>query len=94
MKIHYETEDRDLKAKPGDNLLKICLKNKVPINHTCEGMASCGTCRVIVTSDLQTLPKRNFLEQDMAEDRNFARHERLACQMDLEEDLTFKLPED
>lgn len=92
MKIVYETEDITLACKEGQNLLEVCINNKLPISHSCEGMASCGTCRVIVTSDLGDLPERNFLEQEMANDRNFSPKERLACQLIPSSDLRFKLP--
>lgn len=94
MKVHYDTENLDFEVSPEESLLTACLKNKVPIDHSCEGMASCGTCRVIVTSDLTTLPKRNSLEQEMADDRQFRPEERLACQLELHSNLSFKLPKD
>ena len=92
MKIVYETEGITLNSKEGQNLLEVCISNKLPISHSCEGMASCGTCRVIVTSSLKDLPKRNFLEQEMANDRKFSPDERLACQIVPESDFKFKLP--
>ena len=94
MKIIYDTEDLDLKVSEGQSLLEACLKNKVPIDHSCEGMGSCGTCRVIVTKDVDKLPERNMVEQEMADDRSFHPEERLACQLDLTNDLNFKLPKD
>lgn len=92
MTILYDSEDRILNQKEGENLLETCIRNKVNISHSCEGMASCGTCRVIVTEGLEGLEHRNFLEQEMADDRKFADHERLACQIYPDKDLSFKLP--
>jgi len=94
MKIIYDTENLDLKIKDGSSLLDLCLSNKVPISHSCEGMASCGTCRVIITNGLSELPERNTLEQDMADDRGFKQEERLACQLDPKSSFRFKLPEE
>ena len=82
MKVIYDTENLDLEARPGESLLDMCLRKKVPISHSCEGMASCGTCRVIVTDGLDSLPERNFLEQEMADDRQFEKEERLSCQLE------------
>ncbi len=94
MKIVYDTENLDLKVGKSTNLLDVCLRNKVPISHSCEGMASCGTCRIIVTHGEEKLPPRNSIEQEMADDRNFQSHERLACQCMPKSDLSFVLPKD
>lgn len=94
MRVIYDTEDLDLKVGDSQSLLEICLKNKVSISHSCEGMASCGTCRVIVTDGLEKLAPRNSLEQEMADDRGFQDHERLACQCMPTSQLRFKLPSD
>ena len=92
MKIRYLDEDQDLKVQNEENLLELCLNNNVPINHSCEGMASCGTCRVMVTEGEGQLPSRNPLEAEMAEDRKFKDQERLACQLPLESEFGFHLP--
>lgn len=94
MAIIYDTENLELKTKGCQSLLRACIKNKVPISHSCDGMGSCGTCRVIVTEGLENLPPRNSLEKEMAEDRGFYPHERLACQIETDTSFSFKLPED
>lgn len=95
MAIVYETEDRVLEvSKSEQSLLDICLKAKIAISHSCEGMASCGTCRVIVTENSDQLHERNHLETEMAEDRGFAPEERLACQLETNASFKFKLPAD
>jgi ferredoxin len=94
MKVIYDTENLDLKVKSGNHLLDICLDNKIPLSHSCEGMASCGTCRVIITSSVDDLPQTNHLEQEMASDRGFGPEERLACQLYPTKDISFKLPQD
>lgn len=94
MKIIYDTEDLELKFQDKSSLLDLCLKSKIPISHSCEGMASCGTCRVIIQSGLDSMPPRNHLEQEMADDRGFADNERLACQMEPTADFSFVLPND
>lgn len=94
MAIIYETEQRELKASKEENLLDLCLKNEVNIDHSCEGGASCGTCRVIITRGLESIPDRNPLEQDMADDRSFKPEERLACQIPANGSFQFYLPND
>ena len=95
MPIIYETEQQELSVKGEESLLEVCLKNNVPIDHVCEGGASCGTCRVIVTTHVDQLPERNELELEMAEDRGFQENERLACQLNPKNlSFKFKRPQD
>lgn len=94
MKVIYDTQDLELEPKEGESLLETCLRNKIDIDHSCEGMASCGTCRVLITEGSQHLPDRNSLEQEMADDRQFAKNERLACQLQGLKNFSFKLPKD
>ena len=95
--IRYDTEELEFSSEEAENLLRLAIKKKLPISFSCEGNASCGTCRVIVTKGVDHLPPRNALEQEMADDRDFKAEERLACQLDLD-DLTsgfsFKFPQD
>lgn len=65
-----------------ESVLQMALENGVSLNHACGGMGTCGTCRIKVLSDLEQLPPRNEVEQDMAYDRGFSEKERLACQME------------
>ena len=66
--------------------------SKTPINQSCGGMGSCGTCRVIIKKSSAPLPPRTCVEQDMAEDRKFKDDERLACQLSVDCDLEIIIP--
>ncbi|MEM7647169.1 MAG: 2Fe-2S iron-sulfur cluster-binding protein [Pseudomonadota bacterium] len=90
----YDTEQQSLKPQKEESLLEVCLRENVPINHSCEGMGSCGTCRVIITQGTVFLPPRNMIEKEMADDRGFSETERLACQLPADVDCHFVLPED
>ncbi len=93
-KVCYLTENKLMTSPGNKSLLEICIQNKIPISHSCEGMASCGTCRVLVLEGLNNLDDRNQLEQEMALDRGFEPQERLACQICPKATLGFILPED
>jgi 2Fe-2S ferredoxin len=92
MGVFFETDEIELEIDEEENLLELCLNNKIELSHSCDGMASCGTCRVIITEGVDQLPERNSLESDMAEDRGFAKEERLACQLELETEFSFIRP--
>ena len=71
------------KVEIGDKptVLEVALSGGIPINHSCGGMGSCGTCRVEVDRGLEKLSPRNTAESEMAEMRGFSENERLACQI-------------
>jgi ferredoxin len=51
------------------------------LDHSCGGMGSCGTCRVMIEAPHSAaLPARNEIEAEMAAERGFAECERLGCQ--------------
>lgn len=74
-------EDRPLAVTDPESLLQTLLRHKIPIDHSCGGFATCGTCRVIVENDVDKLPARNEAEQSFADERGFHPEERLSCQI-------------
>jgi ferredoxin, 2Fe-2S len=80
--------ERELKR----TLLDLAVKNKIPINHSCGGGGSCGTCRVRVVQGLDRVELRGEVEQAMANDRGFKEEERLACQISPVVDLIVDVP--
>ena len=76
--------DEAISASPSQmrgSILETALALGVSIDHSCGGFGTCGTCRVFVKmSEGEGLPCREDLEREMAEDRGFAKEERLACQ--------------
>ena len=79
--------------KKGESLLDVALRNQLDIGHTCGGMGSCTTCRVIVKEGLEKIPSRDGEEALRAEERDFAPEERLACQVEAFEDLVLEIPQ-
>ncbi len=84
-------QEKNIPIENEATLLELLLKNKIQINHECDGNATCGTCRVFIESNINDLPKRNELEQDMADDRQFSDRERLACQTPVLKNMTIKI---
>lgn len=68
---------------PGDTILEALLREKIEIDHSCGGGASCGTCRVFVQAlgANSALPAPECLEQEFRTDRGFEPNERLSCQL-------------
>ena len=78
-----------IEFKEGESLLD-ALDRKFTMNQSCGGMGSCGTCRVRLSDD-SVYPKRNEVEEEMAEVRSFDKLERLSCQTLACEDLIVDL---
>jgi 2Fe-2S ferredoxin len=80
--IKFLPEDQDVPVSHKDvSVLDVALRAGIAIDHTCGGHATCGTCMVNVVEGWEKLGPRDELELEMAADRGFADHERLACQI-------------
>lgn len=93
MKISISNLDLSIDCSSGETLLEGLLKNDIPIDHSCDGMGSCGTCRVIVEEGLENLHERNEIEQERADALGFSKRERLSCQMQPSCNLKINIPE-
>ena len=76
-----------------ESLLELALKHEIPLPHSCGGMGSCTTCRVLVVTSPGPLPARNEMEQDLADMRKFGDHERLGCQLPPTAGLVVRIPD-
>ncbi|MEQ1876389.1 MAG: 2Fe-2S iron-sulfur cluster-binding protein [Bdellovibrionia bacterium] len=74
------------------SVLELAIRDRLPLNHSCGGMGTCGTCCVIVESDPAELEDRNEIESEMAADRGYTSRERLACQITARARLIVKIP--
>lgn len=92
-RIRFEPIGLELPIKGESSVLEVALNHGLEISHSCGGMGSCTTCRVIVVKNPQPLPPRNELEQDIAEMRNFPENERLSCQLAPSPGLVVRIPE-
>lgn len=75
-----------------ESVLTVALKNGIEIAHSCGGMGSCTTCRIVVERSLAPLPSRNELEQEIADSRGFSPAERLSCQLAPLDGLVVRVP--
>ena len=91
--ITITNDDQKIAFQDEPSLLALLIKNKVRVDHSCDGMGSCGTCRVFVKSNLKDLPARNEVEQERALDLGFKDDERLSCQLIPFDGLSIEIPE-
>jgi ferredoxin len=92
--IHFFPMDKGFAPGRAESVLEVALKNGIDIGHSCGGMGSCTTCRVIVEHSPEPLPPRGELEQETADSRGFADNERLCCQLPPTPGLVVRVPTD
>jgi len=86
-KVHFEPNNIDIIANPGDNLLETAIDAGVHINASCGGNGVCGTCKVLI--------KKGEVESNRTEklsEEEWAQGVRQACQSRLITDLTVHIP--
>lgn len=91
LEVFFLNQKKTLVFHKPTNLLKLLIKNKIPINYSCDGNATCGTCKVNVLHTAQSLPPRHHLEKEIAKDRDFKDNERLACQLQATDGLKIEI---
>lgn len=90
--VIFLSEPEPIAYTQGETILEAALKNNVNLDHECDGMGTCGTCRVFVRSGLERLGKRNGIENEKAEILGYKPYERLACQNKCVEGLELEIP--
>lgn len=90
--IRFLPHNIEVPLEDGCSILELALKNGIEIDHSCGGMGSCTTCRVIVEKPVDNLPPRTDLEFEIASDRGFKDNERLSCQVVPGSNWTVRIP--
>jgi len=85
-------EEFTIKFAAGETILDAAIRGKLPLDHSCGGMGTCGTCRVFIRQGLEKLSPPEDVENEIIQDRGFLKHERLACQNDCVEGLVVEIP--
>jgi len=93
IKVHFISPDgettQSAEANSGDSLLAVAQAAGQPLEGTCEGQMACSTCHVIVAQEwFEKLEQASEDEEDMLDlASGLRRTSRLACQIDLTDDL-------
>lgn len=81
---------KTIEVESSQVLLDAFKKAKIIIDHTCDGNATCGTCRIFLVNG--KLSPREAEELEFYHDRKMNENERLSCQSKPLSNLTIKLP--
>ena len=89
-----DVETNSIPFNSNETLLQNLIQNQIEINHSCDGHGTCTTCRVFIycNDNSPFITERNELEQEIATDRNFAKNERLSCQIHINKTLKIVVP--
>jgi 2Fe-2S ferredoxin len=90
--MQFLPHEKTCVIKNEESVLEVALRNDIDLPHSCGGMGSCTTCRVLVVNSPTELPERNELEQDIADMRGFRPEERLSCQLAPVAGLVVRVP--
>jgi len=92
--IVFLPSEKTCVVKGEESVLEVALRHDVDLAHSCGGMGSCTTCKVIVVRHEGELPPRNEMEQDVSDMYGLRDEERLACQLPPLPGLVVRVPED
>ena len=92
--VHFQDEidSKEYQFQAGTNLLELLNAQKVGINQSCGGFGTCTTCRVLVNQTDSPIHKMNETESERSVERNFEPDERLACQIEIIDNLAITIP--
>ncbi len=92
--VHFQDEidSKEYQFQAGVNLLEFLNAQKVGINQSCGGFGTCTTCRVLVNQTDLPIHDMNEIENERSAERNFETNERLACQIEIVDNLTITIP--
>ncbi len=87
IRVHFDPDNTDMIVEPGVNLREAALAAGVHINASCDGVGTCGTCKVLI--------KKGKVESSRTvrvSDEEFAEGVRQACQSRIVTDLIVQVP--
>ena len=83
---------KEIYFSEGESVLDVALRVEVPLDHSCGGNGSCGTCGVLVQSEMKGLSPMTKLEKVMSYNRGMKPNERLGCQLKAQDGLVVNIP--
>lgn len=89
-KIHLFKEKRDVDCAEDSTILEATLAAEINHTHACGGQGKCSTCRVSIVEGLSNCNTRNEAEQQIANKLNFPEEIRLACQTNINGNISIR----
>ena len=89
-KIHLFKEQQEINCLENSNILNATLAAGINHTHACGGQAKCSTCRVSIMEGIENCNPRNEAEQKMTDKLNFPAEVRLACQTNINGNISIR----
>ena len=90
--LQFTALDGPRMVAAGKTLLDAALEADLDLNHYCGGMASCGSCRVIVVEGMENLSPLSSTEEMTLDIVRESERDRLGCQCEVRGPVTVELP--
>lgn len=81
MKIKFLPKNIEVDVNPEKSLLEIARENNITIHSSCNGMCSCGDCRVFLKEGENHVPSPTAKELKLIGQGHYVDQRRLACQL-------------
>lgn len=89
-KIHLFKEKQEINCPANSNILNATLAAGINHTHACGGNAECSTCKISIIEGIENCNPRNEAEQKMTEKLNFPPEVRLACQTNINGNISIR----
>lgn len=90
---NHQTFSHSIESGSDFTLLEHLNQLQVPIDQSCGGNGTCGTCKVRIVENLHHLNPRSDIEIEMQQDRQFLDDERLCCQTHVLGSVKIRIPD-
>ena len=81
MKIKFLPKNIEVDVNPEKSLLEIARENGITIQSSCNGMCSCGDCRIFVKEGEYNVPSPTSKELKLIGQGHYTDQRRLSCQL-------------
>ncbi len=88
--IHLFKEKKEINCPDDSTILQATLAAGINHTHACGGRGKCSTCRVSIMEGLENCIPRNEAEQKMSDKLNFPADIRLACQTNINGNISIR----
>ena len=81
LKIKFLPKNIEVDVNPEKSLLEIARENNITIHSSCNGMCSCGDCRIYLKEGEFHVPSPTYKELKLIGQGHYMDQRRLACQI-------------
>jgi len=92
VEVQFAHLDAPLRVAYDKTLLDVALDADIDLNHYCGGMASCGSCRIVVVEGMENLSPLSSTEEMTLDIFRTSEADRLGCQCTVRGPVRIEVP--